>query len=79
MHDVPDPAGRSVDLSSLTYAVVDVETTGTRVNGGDRIMEVAVDYRPRIGFSKITGTFSGTLRAGYKILWTIFRYGIGRK
>lgn len=44
-----------------------------------RIMEVPVDYRPRIGFSKITGTFSGTLRAGYKILWTIFRYGIGRK
>lgn len=31
-----------MDLRSLTYAVVDVETTGTRVNGGDRIMEVAV-------------------------------------
>lgn len=31
-----------MDLRSLTYAVVDVETTGTRVNGGDRIMEIAV-------------------------------------
>jgi hypothetical protein len=41
-----------------------------------RILEVPVDYRPRIGFSKITGTFSGTIRAGYKILWTIFRYGL---
>ncbi|HEY8176252.1 MAG TPA: 3'-5' exonuclease [Gemmatimonadaceae bacterium] len=30
------------DLRSLSYAVVDVETTGTRVHGGDRIMEVAV-------------------------------------
>jgi DNA polymerase-3 subunit epsilon len=30
------------DLRSLSYAVVDVETTGTRVYGGDRIMEVAV-------------------------------------
>ena len=43
-----------------------------------RILEVPVDYRPRIGFSKITGTFSGTIRAGYKILWTIFRYTIRR-
>jgi glycosyltransferase involved in cell wall biosynthesis len=41
-----------------------------------RTMEVAVDYRPRIGYSKITGTFSGTLRAGYKILLTLFRHGL---
>lgn len=40
-----------------------------------RIREVAVDYRPRIGTSKITGTVSGTFRAGTKILYTIFRYG----
>jgi hypothetical protein len=40
-----------------------------------RIREVAVDYRPRIGYSKITGTLSGTFRAGTKILYTIFRYG----
>ena len=44
-----------------------------------RILEVPVDYRPRIGKSKITGTITGTLRAGYKILLTIFRYGILRK
>ena len=30
------------DLRSLSYAVVDVETTGTSLYGGDRIMEVAV-------------------------------------
>jgi glycosyltransferase involved in cell wall biosynthesis len=41
-----------------------------------RVMEVAVDYRPRIGYSKITGTISGSFRAGYKILYTIFRYGV---
>ena len=40
-----------------------------------RIAEVPVSYRRRIGVSKITGTVSGTLRAGYKILLTIFRYG----
>ena len=41
---------------------------------GLRAVEVPVRYRRRIGTSKITGTLSGTLRAGYKILWTIFRY-----
>jgi len=41
-----------------------------------RTMEIPVDYRPRIGYSKITGTISGTVRAGYKILLTLFRHGI---
>ncbi|MCB9231297.1 MAG: glycosyltransferase family 2 protein [Bacteroidia bacterium] len=36
--------------------------------------EVSVDYRRRIGVSKITGTIKGTFMAGYKILYTIFRY-----
>ena len=44
-----------------------------------RMEEVAVTYRQRIGHSKITGTITGTIKAGYKILWTIFRYGILRK
>jgi len=35
---------------------------------GVRTLEVPVRYRARIGKSKITGTFSGTLRAGCKIL-----------
>jgi glycosyltransferase involved in cell wall biosynthesis len=39
-----------------------------------KITEVPVSYRRRIGVSKISGTVSGTFRAGYKILWTIFRY-----
>lgn len=43
-----------------------------------RIAEVPVSYRRRVGVSKITGTVSGTLRAGYKILWTIARYGFRR-
>ena len=38
-----------------------------------RVIEVPVSYRRRIGRSKITGTLSGTLRAGHKILLTIFR------
>jgi hypothetical protein len=38
-----------------------------------RCAEVPVRYRKRIGVSKITGTVSGTLKAGYKILFTIFK------
>jgi glycosyltransferase involved in cell wall biosynthesis len=36
--------------------------------------EVAVSYRVRIGESKVSGTIKGTFMAGYKILWTIFKY-----
>lgn len=39
-----------------------------------RVAEVPVSYRRRVGASKITGTVSGTLKAGFKILWTIARY-----
>lgn len=42
-----------------------------------QIKEVPVSYRRRIGVSKISGTVSGTLRAGYKIIYTIFRYRFG--
>jgi glycosyltransferase involved in cell wall biosynthesis len=36
--------------------------------------EVPVSYRQRIGVSKISGTVSGSVRAGYKIITTIFKY-----
>ncbi len=39
-----------------------------------RIMEIPVRYRERIGVSKITGTVSGTFKAGTKIIYTIFKY-----
>ncbi len=42
---------------------------------GLRIVEVPVRYRKRIGKSKISGTFSGAVRAGVKIIYTIFKYG----
>jgi glycosyltransferase involved in cell wall biosynthesis len=41
---------------------------------GLRTVEVPVRYRRRIGTSKVSGTVRGTIGAGYKILWTIFRY-----
>ncbi|MBK8830108.1 MAG: glycosyltransferase family 2 protein [Saprospiraceae bacterium] len=35
--------------------------------------EVPVSYRKRIGTSKVSGTVKGSILAGYKILWTIFK------
>jgi len=48
------------------------------LRAGLRVVDVPVSYRRRVGVSKITGTVSGTLRAGVKILWTIARYGFSR-
>lgn len=39
-----------------------------------RFTEIPVSYRKRIGVSKVSGTIKGTIMAGYKILFTIFRY-----
>ncbi|MGE3801069.1 MAG: glycosyltransferase family 2 protein [Candidatus Kapaibacterium sp.] len=38
--------------------------------------EVPVSYRKRIGTSKISGTLSGTIKAGWKILYTIAKYSL---
>jgi glycosyltransferase involved in cell wall biosynthesis len=38
-----------------------------------KCIEVPVSYRKRIGVSKISGTIRGTVLAGHKILWTIFK------
>ena len=41
---------------------------------GLSIMEVPVRYRTRIGTSKISGTISGSIKAGAKILYTVFSH-----
>ena len=37
-------------------------------------LEVPVNYRQRIGVSKVSGTLKGTVMAGYKILLLIFKH-----
>ncbi len=39
-----------------------------------RVEEVPVRYRKRVGRSKISGTVTGVIKAGWWILYTIFRY-----
>ena len=51
-----------------------VEMQIKALRNGLRIHEVPVNYRKRVGISKITGTLSGTIRAGTKIIYTIFKY-----
>ncbi len=44
------------------------------LRNGLAIMEIPVKYRQRIGKSKVTGTISGTIKAGIKIIYTILAY-----
>jgi len=45
-----------------------------------RVKEVPVSYRNRRwGASKVSGTFSGSVKAGSKILWTFFRLALANR
>lgn len=61
-----------LDMRDRTFGWT-VEMQAKAAIGGLRVQEVPVDYRRRIGKSKITGTLTGSVRAGAKILWTIFK------
>jgi hypothetical protein len=53
-----------------------VEMQIKAARAGLRVVEVPVDYRPRIGRSKVSGTLSGSLGAGAKILGLISRHAL---
>ena len=55
-----------------------VEMQIKAIEKGLRIQEVPVNYRNRIGTSKVSGTFRGSLLAGYKILSVISRNALRR-
>ena len=62
-----------LDMQDKTYGWT-VEMQLKAIKKHLRYMEVPVNYRVRTGKSKISGTIKGTIMAGYKILWTIFKY-----
>jgi hypothetical protein len=39
-----------------------------------KIIEIPVNYRGRVGESKITGSFKGTLRTGFRMIELILRH-----
>lgn len=62
-----------LQMADTTYGWT-VEMQVKAAKSGLRCTEIPVSYRKRIGVSKITGTLSGSFKAGYKILWTIFKF-----
>ena len=76
---------RAIDCQALkSLGMVDrnygwtVEMQIKAARAGLRTIEVPVPYRCRIGKSKISGTLLGTVKAGYKILFVIAKYGLAR-
>jgi glycosyltransferase involved in cell wall biosynthesis len=62
-----------IDMKDTTYGwTVEMQIKAAKLKM--KTCEVAVSYRRRIGFSKISGTLKGTLLAGYKIITTLFKY-----
>ena len=63
----------ALDMQDKTYGWT-VEMQVKALKHGLACTEVPVDYRKRIGVSKVTGTVKGTIMAGIKIIFTIFKY-----
>ncbi len=63
----------SLGMKDRTYGWT-VEMQAKAAKKKIRYEEVPVTYRKRIGFSKVSGTVKGSVMAGYKIIYTIFKY-----
>lgn len=68
----------AVELEETTYGWA-VELILKGATAGFRIVEVPVSYYPRIGKSKISGTFRGTVGATWFILSRIARFYFRRR
>lgn len=66
---------KGLKMTDKTYGWT-VEMQLKVLKNGIAYTEIPVRYRKRIGVSKVSGTFKGTLLAGYKILLWIFTYSL---
>lgn len=65
----------AIKMQDKTYGwTVEMQIKAAKL--GLKCTEVPVNYRVRIGKSKVSGTIKGTIMAGYKILWTIFEHSL---
>ena len=64
---------KSLKMEDKTYGWT-VEMQLKAAKKGLKVCEVPVNYKKRIGVSKVSGTVKGTIGAGYKILSWIFKY-----
>lgn len=61
-----------IDMKDKTFGwTVEMQVKAAKLKL--KCVEVPVKYRVRIGVSKVSGTIKGTILAGHKILWTIFK------
>lgn len=62
-----------INMQDRTYGwTVEMQVKAAKLKM--KCTELPVDYRVRIGKSKVSGTLKGTIMAGYKIITTIFKY-----
>ncbi len=62
----------ALDMQDKTYGwTVEMQVKAAKMKMN--CCEIPVTYRKRIGKSKVSGTIKGTILAGHKILWTIFK------
>jgi len=65
---VPEPAWHGVPIGDVRFAVVDVETTGMRARGDDRITEIAVVH---VDGTQVRVAFESLVNPGRPIPWRI--------
>lgn len=62
-----------INMQDTTYGwTVEMQVKAAKLKM--KTCELPVNYRKRIGKSKVSGTIKGTIGAGYKIITTIFKY-----
>jgi len=63
----------ALEMNDPTYGwTVEMQIKAAKLNL--KCVEVPVNYRVRIGQSKVSGTVRGTIGAGYKIILTLIKY-----
>jgi glycosyltransferase involved in cell wall biosynthesis len=67
------PALKSLGMTDKTYGWT-IEMQIKALKKGMKCSEIPVNYKRRIGQSKVSGTIKGSVLAGIKILWTVFKY-----
>ncbi len=64
---------KAIQMQDKTYGwTVEMQVKAAKMNL--KTTEVPVNYKNRVGVSKISGTVKGTVVAGYKIIQTILKY-----
>ena len=63
----------AIEMKDQTYGWT-VEMQVKAAKKGLKFTELPMNYKKRIGVSKVSGTVKGTILAGYKIITTILKY-----